>query len=71
MQTESATWLNTTLCMLTIGANGRIHAQPWSDAETFHSDNAEQLAEWLRAKRGPTCPNDAELVDRVQALLDG
>jgi hypothetical protein len=60
--------------MLTKGPRNRIHAQPWTepraDQRSFYSDDAEQLASWLRAGRGPTCPNSAELVDAVQALID-
>ena len=45
--------------------------EPSFDCRAFHSDDAKQLAQWLRAGRGPTCRNDAGLVAEVQGLIDG
>ena len=67
---EPATYVNTKLVLLTLGKENRIHAQPWSDEMAFHSDDPAQLAQWLRAGRGPTCKNDVALVDAVQELID-
>ena len=67
---EPKTHLNTTLLVLTLGKGKRVHASPWGYEMAFHSADPAQLAAWLRAGRGPTCPNDVALVDKVQAEID-
>ena len=43
---------------------------PSADCLAFHSDDPEQLAQWLREGRGPTCSNDAQILEDVQRLID-
>ena len=68
---EPKTYIDSTLLVLTLGTGKRVHAAPWGYEMAFHSaEDPAQLAAWLRAGRGPTCPNDVELVDKVQAEID-
>ena len=67
---EPKTYIDSTLLVLTLGKGKRVHAAPWDYEMAFHSADPAQLATWLRAGRGPTCPNDVELVDKVQAEID-
>ena len=67
---EPKTYIDSTLLVLTLGTGKRVHASLWGYEMAFHSADPAQLATWLRAGRGPTCPNDVALVDAVQGLID-
>ena len=45
--------------------------EPGDDARHFYSEDAATLTAWLQAGRGPTCPNDALLVDNVRRGYTG
>lgn len=66
----TATYTTTSIVMLTLGPCRRVDVDAWPEPETYHSDDAYQLAAWLRQGKGPTCPNDVALVDMVQTLID-
>ena len=44
---------------------------PTPDCLAFYSEDAEQLAAWILDGRGPYCPNDAQILEDVQRLIDG